>query len=67
MNLATEVASLQSQANRMGDYQTATQQIRSIQIQRADEPCFRTAKRYTCTQVCEWGKECRKLVAQWKR
>ncbi|MFA5171695.1 MAG: hypothetical protein WC426_09010 [Sulfuriferula sp.] len=67
MNLATEVASLQSQPNRMGDYQTATQQIRSIQIQRADEPCFGTTKRYTCTEVCEWGKECRKLVAQWKR
>lgn len=67
MNLNINVTSQQSQPNRTGDYQTTTQQIRSIQIARADEPCFGTNKRYTCTEVCEWSTECRKLVAQWKR
>ncbi len=67
MNLSGDVSLLRQQANMNGDYQSMKQQIRSIQIQRADEPCFGTSKRYSCTEVCEWSKECRKLVAQWKR
>lgn len=50
-----------------GDYDSRGQIIRIMQLQRGDEPCFATDKRYTCTELCEWGKECRKLVAQWRR
>jgi hypothetical protein len=67
MNLVTEVKSSPSHPNWVGDCHTGIQQIRSIQIMRADDPCFRTAKRYTCTEVCEWSKDCRKLVALWMR
>ncbi|WP_157662698.1 hypothetical protein [Sulfuriferula sp. AH1] len=50
-----------------GDYHSKGQLIRIMQLQYGDEPCFATDKRYTCTELCEWGRECRKLVAQWRR
>ncbi len=50
-----------------GDYHSKGQLIRLMQLQHGNEPCFATDKRYTCTELCEWGRECRKLVAQWRR
>lgn len=50
-----------------GEYYSKGQIIRLVQLQRGDDPCFATDKRYTCTEICEWGRECRKLVAQWQR
>jgi len=47
-------------------YTTQTHRIRTIQLQRGVEPCFLTEKRYTCSEICEWSQECRKLRAQWK-
>ena len=47
-------------------YTSQTQRIRTIQLQRGLEPCFVTEKRYTCSEICEWSQECRKLRAQWK-
>lgn len=45
-----------------------TTQIRSIQTERGDDPCFLTNKRLLCKDgACEWRKECRRLVAIWKR
>lgn len=46
-------------------YTSQTQIIRNIQLRRGSEPCFLTEKRYGCREVCEWGRECRKLKAQW--
>jgi len=48
-------------------YTSQTEVIRSIQLQRGHEPCFLTEKRYACAEICEWGQECRKLRAHWKR
>jgi len=47
-------------------YTSQTQRIRTIQLQRGVEPCFLPEKRYTCSEICEWSRECRKLMAQWK-
>jgi hypothetical protein len=44
-----------------------TQLIRNIQIQRGEEPCYMSDKRYGCTTQCEWRHECCKLKAQWRR
>ncbi len=42
--------------------------VRSLQLQRGDEPCFMTDKRLLCKDNgCEWRRECRRLVAVWKR
>lgn len=67
MNLKIDVGEQQTQSYPAGDYQIIKQEIRAIQIMRADEPCFGTSKRYTCTDICEWSRECRRLVAQWKQ
>jgi hypothetical protein len=44
-----------------------SQLVRIIQLRQGGEPCFLTEKRYLCTSICEWSRECRKLVAQWMR
>lgn len=45
-----------------------TSRVRSIQIERGQDPCFMTSKRLTCKdQQCEWRSECCRLVAVWKR
>lgn len=42
--------------------------IRLLQEERGEEPCFRTDKRLTCRrEECQWRRECRRLVAAWKR
>lgn len=41
--------------------------IREIQIQRGEEPCYSTDKRYDCEQQCEWRRDCVKLRAVWLR
>lgn len=48
-------------------YTSRTQLVRIIQLQQGGEACFLTEKRYLCTAICEWSRECRKLVAQWMR
>lgn len=44
-----------------------TQLIRETQIERGDEPCFATEMRHDCAQLCEWRRDCRKLMAAWLR
>jgi len=44
-----------------------TQLIRAIQVKRCEEPCFATDKRHDCAQLCEWRRDCRKLMAAWLR
>ena len=46
-------------------YTSQTQLIRNIQLLSGKDPCFSSEKRYSCTETCEWSKECRKLRAQW--
>ena len=29
--------------------------------------CFRTDKRWSCREACEWAPDCKKLVAAWQR
>lgn len=29
--------------------------------------CFRSDKRFTCREACSLQRECKKLVAEWKR
>ncbi len=42
--------------------------VRAIQKAHGDEPCFMTDKRLLCNNLaCDWRKECRRLVAAWKR
>lgn len=42
--------------------------VRAVQLTRGMEPCFRTEQRLLCTEGdCEWRKECRRLVAVWRR
>lgn len=42
--------------------------VRSIQIQQGGKPCYMTAERLFCKSTdCEWRRDCRKLVAVWKR
>lgn len=48
-------------------YTSRTQLVRTIQLRQGDDPCFLTEKRYLCNAICEWGRECRKLIAQWMR
>ena len=43
-------------------------EVRAIQMQRGEKPCFMTAERLICKNFeCEWRRDCRKLVAVWKR
>lgn len=44
-----------------------TQRVRQIQLFREEEPCFATEKRHDCVEICEWRKDCRKLMAAWLR
>ena len=41
--------------------------VRAIQMQRGEEPCFSSDKRYNCEEQCEWRKDCIKLRAVWLR
>ena len=42
--------------------------IRTLQVARGGEPCFMSEKRLTCKYIgCEWRRECRRLLAVWKR
>ena len=41
--------------------------IRTIQLARNEEPCFATDKRHDCAEICEWRRDCRKLMAAWLR
>lgn len=42
--------------------------VRAIQASSGEEPCFRTDRRLLCRDVeCLWRRECRRLVAAWKR
>lgn len=43
-----------------------TQLIRLIQLRSGREPCYLSDKRYSCTEMCEWSAECRKLRAKWR-
>ena len=46
----------------------STDQIRTIQIQLGQDPCFLTNKRLLCREeACEWKHRCRRLIAVWKR
>ena len=42
-------------------------EVRAIQRQRGEEPCFCTDKRYSCTEQCDLRKECFKVRAVWLR
>lgn len=44
-----------------------TQVIRAIQMKRGDEPCFASDQRHDCALLCEWRRDCRKLMAAWMR
>ena len=64
--------SLQLMAGEMGLHKYADSTspksiIRAIQIQRGEEPCFSTDKRYSCKEQCEWRNSCLKLRAVWLR
>lgn len=48
-------------------YSLIPSEIRAMQRQRGEEPCFSTDKRYTCSEECELRKECLKLRAVWLR
>lgn len=67
MNMHEIPQRIQNDIKFASDYKSKGQLIRIIQMQRGEDPCFATDKRYACNQICEWGKECRKLVAQWQR
>jgi len=42
--------------------------VRARQIQQGGKPCYMTAERLFCKSTdCEWRRDCRKLVAVWKR
>lgn len=42
--------------------------VRAIQVARNMDPCFRTEQRLLCeNEKCEWWKDCRRLVAVWRR
>lgn len=42
--------------------------VRAAQIQQGGKPCYMTAERLFCkTTDCKWCRDCRKLVAVWKR
>jgi hypothetical protein len=43
-------------------------QVHAVQQMRGLEPCFRTEERLICAdESCEWSKDCRRLVAIWRR
>ena len=47
---------------------TEINMVRATQIQQGAKPCYMTAERLFCKSTdCEWRRDCRKLVAVWKR
>lgn len=42
-------------------------EVRAMQRQRGEEPCFSTDKRYSCSRQCDLRKDCLKLRAVWLR
>lgn len=43
-------------------------EVRAIQVQQGDKPCFMASERLICkNSECEWRRDCRKLIAVWKR
>ena len=43
-------------------------EVRAIQVQQGGDPCFMTSERLLCKNLeCDWRRDCRKLVAVWKR
>jgi len=68
----TEIVQLQHMADPLGlkeskQHTSQTQLIRAIQQQRGEQPCFATDKRDDCAEICEWRRDCRKLMAVWLR
>jgi len=41
--------------------------IRTIHKSDGKPTCFRTDKRWSCSEACEWAPDCKKLVAAWQR
>jgi len=42
--------------------------VRATQIKEGGKPCYMTAERLFCKSThCEWRRDCRKLVAVWRR
>ena len=42
--------------------------VRAEQVAAGGKACFMTQERITCrNNECEWRRECRRLVAVWKR
>lgn len=42
--------------------------VRAIQKGEGQDPCYMTDKRHLCWELnCEWRRECRRLVAEWRR
>ncbi len=54
-------------AGRHGQHSLLPSEIRAMQRQRGEEPCFSTDKRYSCSRLCDLRKECLKLRAVWLR
>lgn len=44
-----------------------TPMIQNLQMKEGHEPCFRSQKSTRCTEDCQWGRDCRRLVAEWLR
>lgn len=68
----TSIVQFQQMANTLGlngedCAMSKTQVIREIQMAREEDPCFGTDKRHDCAEMCEWRRECRKLIAVWLR
>lgn len=57
----------QNGQNQYGSNTSQKMLIRTIQMQRGEEPCYSTDKRYNCNEVCEWRASCQKLRAIWLR
>lgn len=51
----------------LGHRALAPSDVRAMQRQRGEEPCFSTDKRYSCSELCDLRKECLKLRAVWLR
>ncbi|MDH4284233.1 MAG: hypothetical protein OEV35_02845 [Gallionellaceae bacterium] len=54
-------------AGRYGQRSIQPSEIRAMQRQRGEDPCFCTDKRYSCSDLCDLRKECLKLRAVWLR
>lgn len=52
---------------RHGQRSMLPSEIRAMQRERGEEPCFCTDKRYSCLDLCDLRKECLKLRAVWLR